>query len=311
MNTVTKRDGRVVPFDEEKIINAITSAMRRTEAGVDVSLAQYIAHKVAEIREDKSVEEIQDIVEKYLMDSDRKDVAKTYILYRADRTRQREMNSGLVKKAWEKISGQVIDNANANVDEKTFGGRKNEASSALQKEIALDMNMDPEVARAHREGLIYQHDLDSYNVGSHNCLFINFKHLFENGFSTRNGDVRPPTSFSTACQLVAVAFQIQSQCQFGGVASDHLDFDLAPFVAMSFKRHLRDGLKYVSGWDDEMIKSVDEMMTLSDEELWKVGSEKDYHAAWNYAIDMLEREGKQAAQGLYHNLNTLRVRALM
>lgn len=311
MNTVTKRDGRVVPFDEEKIINAITSAMRRTEAGVDVSLAQYIAHKVAEIREDKSVEEIQDIVEKYLMDSDRKDVAKTYILYRADRTRQREMNSGLVKKAWEKISGQVIDNANANVDEKTFGGRKNEASSALQKEIALDMNMDPEVARAHREGLIYQHDLDSYNVGSHNCLFINFKHLFENGFSTRNGDVRPPTSFSTACQLVAVAFQIQSQCQFGGVASDHLDFDLAPFVAMSFKRHLRDGLKYVSGWDDEMIKSVDEMMTLSDEELWKVGSEKDYHAAWNYAVDMLEREGKQAAQGLYHNLNTLRVRALM
>lgn len=311
MNTVTKRDGRVVPFDEEKIINAITSAMRRTEAGVDVSLAQYIAHKVAEIREDKSVEEIQDIVEKYLMDSDRKDVAKTYILYRADRTRQREMNSGLVKKAWEKISGQVIDNANANVDEKTFGGRKNEASSALQKEIALDMNMDPEVARAHREGLIYQHDLDSYNVGSHNCLFINFKHLFENGFSTRNGDVRPPTSFSTACQLVAVAFQIQSQCQFGGVASDHLDFDLAPFVAMSFKRHLRDGLKYVSGWDDEMIKSVDEMMTLSDEEYWKVGDEKDYHAAWNYAVDMLEREGKQAAQGLYHNLNTLRVRALM
>ena len=311
MNTVTKRDGRVVPFDEEKIINAITSAMRRTEAGVDVSLAQYIAHKVAEIRDDKSVEEIQDIVEKYLMDSDRKDVAKTYILYRADRTRQREMNSGLVKKAWEKISGQVIDNANANVDEKTFGGRKNEASSALQKEIALDMNMDPEVARAHREGLIYQHDLDSYNVGSHNCLFINFKHLFENGFSTRNGDVRPPTSFSTACQLVAVAFQIQSQCQFGGVASDHLDFDLAPFVAMSFKRHLRDGLKYVSGWDDEMIKSVDEMMTLSDEEYWKTGSEKDYDAAWKYAIDMLEREGKQAAQGLYHNLNTLRVRALM
>ena len=154
MNQVIKRDGRVVPFDADKIRKAIMSAMERTEKGVDQSLADYIANKISAIDGQKNVEEIQDMVEKMLMSSDRQEVAKTYILYRAERTRQREKNSDVIKAAWEKISGNNTVNANANVDEKTFGGRKNEASSALQKQIALDINMSPDVAKAHKEGLI-------------------------------------------------------------------------------------------------------------------------------------------------------------
>lgn len=306
MDRVIKRDGRVVPFDSSKIVAAITSAMSRTEAGIDHSLANYIAAKISEIQQDKTVEEIQDLVEQSLMSSDRKDVAKTYILYRAERTKNREKTSPIVKQAWEKIKGEAVENANANVDEKTFGGRKNEASSALQKQIALDLNMDPEVAKAHREGLIYQHDLDHYNVGAHNCLFARIDHLLKNGFSTRNGDVRPPSSFATACQLVAVIFQIQSQCQYGGVASAHIDYDLAPYVAKSFLRHMRDGCKYLGDWTDEMIEEDEDIMALSREGEWQTEERK---RIWQYAMDMLEREGKQAAQGLFHNLNTLESRA--
>ena len=93
--------------------------------------------------------------------------------------------------------------------------------------------------------LVYQHDLEKAIYGIHNCLNLNFQEIFNYGFRTRNGDVRPPTSFSTACQLVAVAFQCQSQVQFGGVGSIHLDYDLAPFVIKSFFKHYADGLKYL------------------------------------------------------------------
>lgn len=213
--TVIKRDGREVPFDAQKIVDAISSAMAETEDGVDEALAQFIANKIAAVDHTQTVEEIQDLVEHYLMSSERKDVAKRYILYRAERTRKRNLNSDIVKQVWEKTNASNVVNANANVDEHSFGGRKNEAASAIQKQIALDYNMSPEVSAAHKDGWIYEHDLDAYNVGSGNCLFLDFEHIFENGFATRNGDVRSPGSYSTACQQVAVAFQLQSQCQFG------------------------------------------------------------------------------------------------
>ena len=303
---ITKRDGREVAFDKQKIVSAICSAMNETTLGTDVQLANEIADRIAQDKRATSVEAIQDMVESLLMDSERKDAAKNYILYRAERTRQREQKSGVMRKVYEKIVGKNVENSNANVDERSFGGRKNEASSALQKEIALKMNMDPEVAKAHTDGWIYQHDLDSYNVGQHNCLFVDFKRLFENGFSTRNGDVRPPTSFSTACQLVAVIFQLQSQCQYGGVASAHIDTDLAPYVAMSFKRHLLDGMKYVGSFTDKEIADFDTArLRLCEEDYWL----RDWPQVWAYAMDMLEREGKQSAQALYHNLNTLESRA--
>lgn len=213
--TITKRDGREVDFNADKIIAAICAAMEETELGVDIGLAQTIAQKIGAAGTAKTVEDVQDAVERLLMDSERKEVAKAYILYRAERTKQRNMKNKMMRDVIAKTTGSVIDNANANVDEHAFGGRKNEAASVIQKTIALDTMMHPSVAKAHKEGLIYQHDLDSYPLGMHNCLFLDFERLFKNGFSTRNGDVRPPTSFSTACQLVAVAFQVQSQDQFG------------------------------------------------------------------------------------------------
>lgn len=318
---VTKRDGRIVEFNSEKIVSVIEAAMKETEAGVDPALSRSIADRIAQAEEDMTVERIQDLVEDHLMASNRKDVARKYILYRAERTRQRDMNGEIIRQVSEKTNATVVKNANANVDERSFGGRKNEAASALQKIIALDKNMSPDAAKAHKDGWLYHHDLDSWNIGMHNCLFLNFRRLFTNGFSTRNGDVRPPKSFSTACQQMAVAFQIQSQSQYGGVGSVHADTDLAPFVALSFERHFKDGLKYI-GYDDQndvawwkkLLVRAGLMKPRTNSPVSDIRIDNDklltrYPGAYQYAMDMLEREGKQAAQGLYHNLNTLESRA--
>ena len=122
---------------------------------------------------------------------------------------------------------------------------------------------------------------------------------------TRNGGVRQPRSFSTACQLVAVAFQAQSQCQFGGVDSIHIDYDLSPFVKMSFKKHFKKGLKYVEGLSEERSEAVlrSENVCLDNDKI-----EILFPKAYAYAVDMLEEEGFQSCQGLYHNLNTLESR---
>lgn len=205
------------------------------------------------------------------------------------------------KKIIEKLSGQNIQNENANIDEYSFSGRRHEASNIVFKKLALKGLSRP-VRKALLNNYIYLHDFDQYLLGEHNCLFIDFKKLFEEGFSTRNGDVRPPKSISTAMQQVAVIFQCQSQVQFGGVASMHLDYDLAPFVKMSFYKHFKDGIKYL--YTGKLKEKLNETMSITDEKYKKYPLR-----VYKYAMDMLEKEGSQAAQGLYHNLNTLESRA--
>lgn len=300
---IKKRDGRTEPFCKQKIIDAILAAMDSAKPE-QIAFATVVAKKISD-RDVQclDVEQVQDLVEQALMESEYKDVARRYIVYRAERTRQRNMNSGLIRKVVAKTTGDNVENANANVDEHTFGGRRNEAASIIQKEIALESNMPKDVANAHKNGLIYQHDLDFYNVGGHNCLFLDFKRLFENGFKTRNCDVRPPNSLSTACQLVAVALQLQSQCQFGGCASAHIDTDLAPFVKKSFFKHFKDGAKYIE--HRELPDDFTSDMPINDPRY--VAFSKN---VTDYAFDMLNKEGKQSAEGLYHNLGTLNIRGL-
>ena len=310
---VLKRDGkRKVLFDKSKIVAAINKAMADT-GSLNSDVANEIAEKIeAEYFKGRgmvNVEEIQDAVEKELMLSGCDRVAKAYILYREDHARKRGINNAIINKVMERIDAKNVENSNANVDEKSFSGREKEASSDLQKMIALEYNMSYDVAKAHKDGLIYQHDLDKFNVGEHNCLFIDFHKLLTEGFTTRNGDVRPPSNLATACQQIAVIMQCQSQVQYGGVASGHLDYDLAPFVRKSFIKHFADGLKYIANASDEVIeKYKKEAADIS------IGDYKqeDYiwhEAVYNYAMDMLEREGKQSFEALYHNLNTLESRA--
>lgn len=212
---VLKRDGkRKTLFDKNKIVVAIGKAMAETGT-MDERIAKEIAEKIeSDYFNDRgmvSVEEIQDAVETELMRSGCEKTAKAYILYREDHAKKRGINNAILAKVMERIDAKNVENSNANVDEKSFSGREKEASSDLQKMIALEYNMSYDVAKAHKDGLIYQHDLDKYNIGEHNCLFIDFHKLLTEGFKTRNGDVRPPSSLSTACQQVAVIMQCQSQ----------------------------------------------------------------------------------------------------
>ena len=241
---VIKRDGTRVLFDINKIVSAINRAMIHVDGCLyETETAEEIADIIASEGRDMSVEHIQDRVEEELMKSSRPDVAKAYIIYRDQRTKARDRQSKIIKTVMRRNDATAVENANANVDENSFSGREKEASSDIQKIIALDYTLSPEVSNAHKKMLLYQHDLEKTNIGMHNCLMVDFEKLFTEGFQTRNGDIRPPSSFSTACQQVAVIFQCQSQVQFGGVGSVHTDYDLAPFVKKSFKKHIKNYLR--------------------------------------------------------------------
>ena len=309
---IIKRDGRKQKFNSDKIINAVQSAFEDIDGEISdfaVSKSKEIARYVESLDKTMTVEEIQDIVENKLMLSSRKDVAKRYILYRQERTREREKNTKFFQDVNKKIKALDVQNQNANVDEKSFGGRKGEADAELMKKLALDTLMSDKARENHLNNRIYTHDLDNYYVGMHNCLTIPFDDLLKNGFNTRQTDVRPANSVSTAMQLIAVSSQIQSLQQFGGVSASHIDWTLVPYVRKSFFKHYIDGLKYAECWDDESINSEKrsrcsfENFSILDKDFYEMPS------ARKYAYDMTVKEIYQATEGLFHNLNTLQSRS--
>ena len=305
MLTVIKRDGRKAAFDRNKIKQAVFKAFIAVD-GYLTSYAEEKADNIAEYIEktltdgnvqEVSIEEIQDLVEKGLMSTKRKDTARAYITYRNERSRQRRLNGETYRLIREKISAANVQNQNANVDEHSFGGRMGETNSAVLRQLALDEYVSEMARENHNSNRIYIHDLDHYVVGSHNCLSIPFDDLLEKGFNTRQTDVRPAQSINTAFQLVAVIFQLQSLQQFGGVSASHIDWTMIPYVRKSFAKHFLDGIKYFS----------DNLIMYDKEELYKTSIESSLYQeqpkAYKYAKDMIERELNQAVEGMYHNLN--------
>ena len=310
---IIKRDGRTEIFNKQKIVEAIKKALiavdgTLTKAGVNMArrIAKTIEQEISSNSERLSVEQIQDRVEKALMATNRKDVAKAYILYREDRTKARIQQTKLNKTIAEKLLATNVQNSNANMDEKSFGGRRGEAMNEYLKDYALNYIMSPMAKNNHLNNEIYTHDLDSYAIGMHNCLSIPFDDLLANGFNTRQADVRPANSVNTAFQLVAVIFQLQSLQQFGGVSATHLDWTMVPYVRKSFNKHFRDGLKYVENQENQIeVYQKEDYTKISIIDPWY----KDFPKAYEYAMDMTKRELKQAVEGMYHNLNTLQSRS--
>lgn len=301
---ITKRDGRQVDFDKSKIYNAVYKAFEQLNKPVDeaAQVAGKIANEIeASCKEGSSVEDIQDIVEKKLMASSHKDVAKAYINYRQLHKMARNQYKELMDAVGEKLSGSNIENQNANVDEHSFGGRMGEATRIVTKKFALENLVSPMAKANHENNEIYIHDLDSYAVGNHNCLSIPFDDLLAKGFNTRQTDVRPAQSINTAFQLVAVIFQLQSLQQFGGVSATHLDWTMVPYVRKSFIKHWYDGCKYIEG---TVIKGVPPLNSGIDNDYFK-----KMPKAYQYALDMTTKECYQAVEGMYHNLNTLQSRS--
>ena len=308
MEYVIKRDGTKVHFDKSKIVNAIEKAMNDSSDPVDHKLSDSIASEIAAIDSAMDVEAIQNAVENRLMQSGYYETTRSYMNYRYLHGIARSNYKELMDAVEEKLLGKKIDNQNANVDEASFGGRIGEMSRVVSKRYALDYCMSKMARENHENNEIYIHDLDSYAVGMHNCLSIPFDDLLANGFNTRQTDVRPAQSISTAFQLVAVIFQIQSLQQFGGVSATHLDWTMVPYVRKSFSKHFKDGMAYIekkSKYKTERFKKwlendenhPDGTIHFDDEEFKKLHPE-----AWEYAMDMTKRELNQAVEGMYHNL---------
>ena len=316
---VKKRDGRIVDFNEQKIIRAILAAFE----SVDGYVSQYAVDKAYNIssyvsgyfEEDETnptpdIEEIQDIIEKGLMATKRKDVAKAYVLYREERNKIRNGKSALMQSITEKIAASDVQNQNANVDERSFGGRMGEARNELMKDYALKYMVSDMARENHLNNMVYIHDLDSYAVGMHNCLTIPFDDLLAKGFNTRQTDVRPANSINTAFQLVAVLFQLQSLQQFGGVSASHIDWTMVPYVRKSFRKHYLNGLHYIEGISKNVIDNiVNEVWIDAKDMSIEDGAYDMYPKARQYALDLTEKELMQAVEGMYHNLNTLQSRS--
>lgn len=317
MLQVKKRNGILVPFDKQRIVNAINKAFIEVDGALyeeDTAndIADEINYSVKTAKGITSVEDIQDMVEDFLMRSERKDVAKTYIRYRYKREVARSGRDDFIRAFSEKINGTAIENQNANVDEMSFGGRVGAGSDLQMKKYALDYCVSDMARHNHENNEIYIHDLSAYAVGMHNCLSIPFDDLLAKGFNTRQTDVRPAGSVNTAFQLVAVIFQLQSLQQFGGVSATHLDWTMVPYVRKSFYKHLMDGYKYI----EHIENPKDIYMQENSDFFWTQYTDiedKDLFAAhpgaYQYALGMTVKEIHQAVEGMYHNLNTLQSRS--
>lgn len=324
MLQIRKRNGILVPFDRERVVKAINKAFIEIdgtlyEEDTANDIADEIRYTVKTSENIIDVETIQDLVEDYLMRSERRDVAKAYIRYRYKREIARGGRDDFIKAFSEKINGSSIENQNANVDEMSFGGRVGAGSDLQMKQYALNYCVSDMARHNHLENKIYIHDLSAYAVGMHNCLTIPFDDLLEKGFNTRQTDVRPAGSVNTAFQLVAVIFQLQSLQQFGGVSAGHLDWTMVPYVRKSFYKYYRDGMKYfcdIDNWslndyiEDSNIDNIKDI-SITDYTAYinYLDDSGDYDKVYCYAMEQTEKEIHQAVEGMYHNLNTLQSRS--
>ena len=243
--TITKRDGREVPYDIEKIAVAINKAMeasgRRTAGEESRRLASVVEERLAAQFGDRSpgVEDIQDVVEVVLMDNGYAMVSKKYILYRAQRSRAREMNTNLMRIYNEITFADAEDSDlkrdNANVDGDTAMGTMLKYGSEGAKDFYEKYILSPEQSRAHREGDIHIHDFDFYTLTT-TCCQIDLEKLFSGGFSNGHGFLREPNDIISYGALACIAIQANQNDQHGGQSIPNFDYALSKGVMKTFRR---------------------------------------------------------------------------
>ena len=336
---IIKRDGSKEIANPQKIKNAVKAAFSSVDYKVDEDVIDKIVSDV-KLWDGINIEDIQDEVIEVLRDYDYDEVANSYLTYRQAHAAIRRHNKWYNDTLEEKFSASKVKNQNANVDEKSFGGRKGEAESFVAKQYALDYCMSKKARDEHENNEVYIHDLDSYAIGEHNCLTVPIDNLFANGFKTRQSNIRPVGSINTAFQLLAVIFQLQSLQQFGGVSASHLDWSMVPYVRKSFFKHFV--AKYINkrfkedGIDALKLSSLElkklkntytkefrNKYNILDEDFgygnfhikvvnFHIGDIKikSINEDWyNEALLETIEELNQAVEGMYHNLNTLQSRS--
>lgn len=337
---IIKRDGREAPFNIEKIAGAIFKAAQAV-GGHDYSISMDLACKVAEQLEkvcgDKgipTVEQIQDTVEKVLVNNGHARTAKEFILYRAERTRVREMNTKLMK-TYEDLTFKYakdsdIKRENANINGDTAMGTMLKYGSEGAKQFYEMYILDPVHSKAHNDGDIHIHDLDFLTLTT-TCCQIDIMKLFEKGFSTGHGFIRPPNDIASYSSLACIAIQSNQNDQHGGQSIPNFEYAMADGVRKTYKklykRNLTKALELIFGDSqkdaaDKILEACSYTPTLANENLFtsametqltaKYGSEnvaKAMEFVRRHALEETERATYQAMEALIHNLNTMHSRA--
>ena len=346
IQSIIKRDGRVVLYDQNKIAAAILRAMEAAHDG-DATDAARVANDVQRDLESRSVgsapdiEAIQDAVERQLMNHGFSAAAKAYILYRANRTRAREANTSLMKTIDEitNIDARISDmkRDNANIDGNTAMGSMLQIGSAGAKAYNEMYLLRPEHAKAYREGDIHIHDFDFYSLTT-TCCQIDILKLFHGGFSTGHGYLREPNSIQSYAALAAIAIQSNQNDQHGGQSIPNFDYGMAEGVAKTYRkayiRRLKEALEDMLDLDDEMdsvtalvsdaekvcgekvrmenCAAFDETVAAALTEKYQLTTrqvETLITRARKRAWAKTDRDTKQAMEGFVHNLNTMHSRA--
>ena len=341
---IIKRDGRQSAFELDKITNAIFQAAQAS-GGHDYQMAETLARQVEQNLEQAlsgeipTVEQIQDEVERVLVETGHARTAKRYILYRNERTRVREMNTRLMKVYEDLTFKSSLENnvkrENANIDGDTAMGTMLKYGSEGAKQFYEMFILDPEHARAHREGDIHIHDLDFLTLTT-TCCQIDLLKLFQGGFSTGHGFLREPNDIRSYSALACIALQSNQNDQHGGQSIPNFDYSMAPGVKKTFRRAFTDNLTkaieiYLEQEDGELLsksivknaeRETGEIAVFADGNGFDEAVERllcdhtDARTAAKimrftrkYAVKETRRNTYQAMEALVHNLNTMHSRA--
>ncbi len=341
---IIKRDGRKVPFNIEKIANAVFKAAQSC-GGTDMNTAMDVAVGVCEKYErdnpgkTPTVEEIQDLVEKELIEKGHAKTAKAYILYRYERTRSREMKTNLMcvlnELTFSPAKDSDIKRENANIDGDTAMGTMLKYGSVSAKEYYEMYVLEPSHAKAHREGDIHIHDLDFYTLTT-TCTQIDLTKLFHNGFSTGHGFLREPNDIYSYSALACIAIQSNQNDQHGGQSIPKFDYDMAAGVkktyAARYVQNVARALSLIGGIekDYETAEAIEKELLEKYELRPELSNKNGYQEkeldllkqhvdedtakkiqafALKNAVRETDRATYQAMEALIHNLNTMNSRA--
>lgn len=318
IKNVIKRDNRRHVFNISKVYTAIEKAFKEVNAEVTEETMDRLVDSVVEkISENNAksakVEEIQNVIEMTLMNNGFGAVAKAFILFRDDRTRARETNSAIIKTIKEitesDIKSSNILRDNANESGATPAGTYGKIASETNKMYNLLNNINRKYAQEHKDGHLHIHDLNQYNL-TFNCLFAPVGKLLKTGFDSGTGYLRSPKSIQTAAALTAVILQLQSNQQYGGIADDNLDYDLAPFVDISFRKNLKNELnRYIEYNSDHEDIDINDVANVSMNWPVELLYAKFPKICVENAIRITDDDTHQAMEGLIGNLNSLQSRS--
>ena len=347
---IKKRDGREDIFSRDRITRAIflaaSSVAKEEGSEADYNTSEYLTDRVVGLLNKTfvngdipTVEDVQDAVVKVLIETGHAKTSEKYILYRADRTKIRNMKTRLMKSiediTFADSNDSNLKRENANIDGNTAMGTMLQYGSAVSKEFCMSQLMNPDHAKLHENGDIHIHDMDFMNMGTLTCCQIDLSKLFNGGFSTGHGFLREPQDIMSYGALAAIAIQSDQNDQHGGQSIPSFDFYLAPGVMKTFRKTYRMNVKKVI----ELLKDVElddvaELKVLQDEKdlyatltmkdeylaaqreilktVYQLNDEEIQHLekfAYKEALKETDKKTYQAMEGFIHNLNTMHSRA--